>query len=208
MYSFNCGLVTLKKRLFSDKIITLTLNAGQSFEEHAMEFLKLARNRFSVRNFSVKKVEQNKINAILQAGQVAPTACNLQPQKILVIQSEDALTKLRKCTVCHFHAPLAILTCYDQKLCWKRECDGKTSGDIDAAIVTTHMMLEAAELGIGSTWVMHFIPEAVRDEFQLPENFEPVSILVMGYPADDAIPSSAHHASKNISDTVSYNEYK
>jgi nitroreductase len=172
-----------------------------------MEFLKLAEERFSVRSFSDKPIEKEKLDAILRAGQVAPTACNLQPQKILVIQSEEALALYRKCTVCHFNAPLAILTCYDKNLCWKREYDGKSSGDIDAAIVTTHMMLEAANLGIGSTWVMHFIPEAIRNEFQLPENYEPVSLLAMGYPAEDAKPYPGHSSIKPLDETVSYNEF-
>lgn len=173
-----------------------------------MDFLQLAQERFSVRSFASKPVEQDKIEAILRAGQVAPTACNIQPQKILVIQSEDALAKYRKCTVCHFNAPLAILTCYDKNLCWKREYDGKTSGDIDASIVTTHMMLEAANLGIGSTWVMHFIPEAICDEFQLPENYIPVSLLAMGYPAEDAKPYPGHASIKQLHETVSYNEFR
>lgn len=176
-------------------------------EAIVMEFLKLAEERFSVRSFADKEIEQEKIDAILRAAQVAPTACNLQPQKILVINSKEALEKYRKCTVCHFNAPLAILTCYDKSLCWTREYDGKTSGDIDAAIITTHMMLEAANLGIGSTWVMHFIPEAIRDEFQLPDNYEPVSLLAMGYPKEDVKPYLGHSSIKPISDTVFYNKY-
>lgn len=176
-------------------------------ESKPMGFLQLAEKRYSVRRFDSKPVEQEKIEAILRAGQVAPTACNLQPQKVLVIQSDDSLAKLRKCTGSHFNAPLAILTCYDKDLCWKRSYDGKSSGDIDASIVTTHMMLEAADLGIGSTWVMHFIPEAVREEFRLPENYEPVSILVMGYPAEDSKPAPAHTNIKPLPETVSYDEF-
>ena len=169
-----------------------------------MDFLTLAKNRFSVRSFSARPIEPEKLQAILQAGQVAPTACNLQPQKILVMQSEAALEKFRRCTVCHFNAPLAILTCYDSSADWTREYDGKSSGEIDAAIVTTHMMLEAADLGLGSTWIMHFIPEAVREEFQLPEGWEPVSLLALGYPAEDAKPYPGHAEIKPLSETVSF----
>ena len=97
-----------------------------------------------------------------------------------MLQSPEALEKLQKCKMSHFGETLAILICVDTKACWKREYDGKTSGDIDAAIVTTHMMLAAQELGIGSTWVMHFIPEAVRAEFEIPDHEEPISLLVMG----------------------------
>lgn len=81
-------------------------------------------------------------------------------------------------------------------MCWTRDIDGKSSGDIDASIVDTHMMLEAWELGIGSTWIMHFITEAVISEFNLPDNVVPVCILVMGYPAHDAVPSAQHGIKK------------
>ena len=173
-----------------------------------MDFLRLAEERFSIRSFTDRPVEKESIEAILRAGQVAPTACNLQPQKILVIQSDEALAKYRRCTKSHFNAPLAILTCYERNLCWKREYDGKMSGEIDASIVTTHMMLEASNLGIGSTWVMHFIPEAVREEFQLPENYEPVSLLALGYPAKGVTPSSGHGSIKPLKDIVSSNRFE
>lgn len=169
-----------------------------------MNFLKLAEDRFSVREFSDKKIESDVIEKILRAGQVAPTACNRQPQRIFVIESEEALEKFRKCTVCHFNAPLAFLICFDKDECWKREYDGKSSGDIDASIVCTHMMLEAAALGVGSTWVMHYIPEAVKVEFELPENLESTAILVMGYPKEGVSPSPLHLKNKAIEETVKF----
>ena len=169
-----------------------------------MDFLELAENRFSVRAFSDRKVERDVIEKILKAGQAAPTACNFQPQRILVIESEEALAKLRKCTMSHFHAPLAFLVCYDRNECWKREYDGKPSGDIDASIVCTHMMLEAASLGVGSTWVMHYIPEAVRVEFELPDELESTALLVMGYPKEGAAPGPLHFKTKPIADTVQF----
>lgn len=169
-----------------------------------MDFLKLAESRFSVREFADKKVEREVIEKILRAGQVAPTACNRQPQRIFVIESEKALATLKKCTGSHYNAPLAFLVCYDKDECWKRDYDGKPSGDIDASIVCTHMMLEAAELGVGSTWVMHYIPEAVRVEFALPDQLESTAILVMGYPKEGLTPSPMHGKNKPLSDTVSF----
>ena len=151
------------------------------------DFITLANSRFSVRSFSNKNVEQEKIDSILLAGLVAPTACNNQPQKIYVLQTAEALETLQKCKYSHFGETLAFIVCYDSSLCWTREFDGKVSGDIDASIVATHMMLEAWELGIGSTWIMHFIPEAIIDEFNLPDNVVPVCILVMGYPAQEVV---------------------
>lgn len=163
-----------------------------------MDFITLCKSRFSVRSFSGKKVEQKKIDIILRAAQMAPTACNNQPQKIYVLQSEEALKTLQKCKLSHFGETLAFIVCYDSGQCWKRDYDGKTSGDIDAAIVATHMMLQAWELGIGSSWVMHFIPEAVIEEFNIPENVIPVCILVMGYPVNGADPGAKHFMRKDI----------
>ena len=169
-----------------------------------MDFIQLAEKRFSVREFSDRKVEKEVVEKIVKAGQLAPTACNLQPQRIFVIESEDALAKLRKCTACHYNAPLAFLVCFDKEECWKREFDGKFSGDIDASIVCTHMMLEAADLGVGSTWVMYYIPEAVKEEFELPDSLESTAILVMGYPGEGTMPSPQHQQKKPAEETVRY----
>ena len=170
-----------------------------------MDFLSLAENRYSVRSFTGEPVSQAHLDSILRAGYVAPTACNRQPQRILVINSPEGLAKMRKCTKSHFNAPAAMLVCYDKTLCWQREYDGKLSGEIDAAIVAAHMLLEAAALGVGATWVMHFIPEAVREEFALPDNLEPVALMVMGYPAPDARPYPGHGEFRPLKDIVSYN---
>lgn len=174
--------------------------------EQSTPFLQLASERYSVRKFESKPIPKELIEQVLKAGHVAPTACNNQPQRIIVVQSEEALQKLRKCTECHFHAPCALIVCYDKARCWVRSYDGKTSGDIDAAIVTTHMMLQAQALGLGTTWVMYFIPDAVRAEFALPEDVEPVAILVLGYPAKDAKVFPGHLQYRDESEIVSYNE--
>lgn len=172
-----------------------------------MDFLKLAEERYSVRSFTDKAVVQEDLEKILKAGHVAPTACNIQPQRILVINSEEAIAKLKTCTKCHFNAPTALLVCYDKEASWKRRYDGADSGAIDASIVTTHMMLEAAAIGVGSTWVMVFDPVAMREKFAIPENFEPVALLVMGYPSEDAAPIAMHSEFKEMSEIVSYNEF-
>lgn len=167
-------------------------------------FLKLAAGRYSVRKFQDKPVRQEDLDKILKAGYLAPTACNRQPQRILVINSKEELSKLCKCTECHFSAPAALLVCYDRDDCWQRRYDGKKSGEIDAAIVATHMMLEAASLGVGTTWVMYFIPEAFKEEFGIPEHIEPAALLVMGYPAEDAKPAPGHSEFKPMNELVFY----
>ena len=161
-----------------------------------MAFLDLARDRYSVRKFSDKPVERDVLALILQAGRLAPTACNNQPQSILVLESAEALDKLKKCTPCHFGAPAALIICYDKNVSWKRPFDGKEHGDIDASIVCAHMMLAAAELGLGTTWVCHYDPDAVIREFAIPENLVPSSILPLGYPAADAKPAHLHSEEK------------
>lgn len=172
-----------------------------------MDFLKLAKERYSVRKFTDRPVEPEKIAAILRAGHLAPTACNRQPQRVLVIESAEGIERLKKCTGSHFNAPAALLVCYDKTECWVRDYDGKPSGDIDASIVADHMMLAAASLGVGTTWVMHFIPEAVRCEFALPDTVEPVALLVMGYPAEDAAPSPMHETYRPEEELVFYNRF-
>lgn len=169
-----------------------------------MDFLELAQERYSVRKFDGAPVRKEDMDKILQAGYLAPTACNRQPQRIFVCESAESMAKVRKCTPCHFNAPTAILVCCNKALCWKREFDGKPSGDIDASIVTTHMMLEAASIGVGTTWVMHFVPEAVREEFALSDELEPVAFLMMGYPAPDVKPYPGHTQFKPESEIVSH----
>ena len=166
------------------------------------DFLTLAKERYSVRKFVQKPVAQADINRILLAGQSAPTGCNYQPQHVFVMQSEEALAKMRKCTKCHFDAPLGMLICYDVNQSWKRKYDGADSGWVDASIVTTHMMLEAHELGVGSCWVMYFDPQAIRCEFGLPEQLIPVALLVMGYPAEDAQINPLHSQTKPMEELV------
>lgn len=172
-----------------------------------IDFIDLAKARYSVRKFSSKAIENKKLTLILKAGQLAPTAANFQPQRILVINNQIALSKLKECTPFHYNAPAALLICYDKTVSWKRPFDGKDSGDIDASIVVTQMMLQAAEIGLGTTWVMHFEPEKIKEAYHIPENFEPVALLVLGYPADDATPSNMHDLRNDIEKMVTYNEY-
>ena len=111
-----------------------------------MDFAKLSAERYSLRKFSDQKVEQEKLDLILEAGRNAPTAHNNQPQRIFVIQSPEALEKADACTSMHFHAPMTLVVAYDPEAAWKREHDGKNHGEIDASIAITQMMLQAADL--------------------------------------------------------------
>lgn len=172
-----------------------------------MDFLKLASERYSVRKFEDKNLSQEEIDKILAAAHVAPTGCNYQPQRILVLNNKASVSKLKNCTKCHFDAPAAMVVCYCKDESWVRKYDGALSAPVDAAIVTTHMMLMAQTLGIGSCWVMHFDPAALKKEFNIPENTEPLAILVMGYPHPDSAPIAMHSSFRPLSDVIFYDSF-
>lgn len=167
-----------------------------------MDFMELAAARYSVRKFKNEPLKEEEIQKILQAGHLAPTGCNNQPQRIIVLTEENSMKKLEGCTKCRFGAPAAMLICYNKSECWVRPYDGKTCGVSDACIVTTHMMLAAYEMGIGTTWVMHFDPAAMKKTYAIPDGIEPVALLVMGYPAEDAEPKHYHNEFRPMEDVV------
>ena len=98
--------------------------------------------------------------------------------------------------------PAAFLVCYDKSKCWTRKFDGKTSGEIDASIVTTHMMMEATSLGLGSIWVMYWNPDTMKTEFEIPEQYEPVSLLIVGYADKSIEPHKEHFLRKSIEEVM------
>lgn len=173
-----------------------------------MNFLQLAKERYSVRSFSEKKVEQDKIDDILEAGRIAPTAVNKQPQRILVINEPEQLAKLKECTPYHFNAPLAFLVCYDKSLSWQRDYDEREMGYIDASIVACHIMLQITAVGLGSTWVGHFDPVKIKELYQIPDNYIPIALFPTGYLSDKSKPSHLHEERLELSETVSYNHFK
>ena len=112
-----------------------------------MNFIDIAKKRYSVRSYMDKKVEAEKLEKILEAAHVAPTAANLQPVHLIAVQSEEGLEKIGKAANI-YGAPLAIIVCADHNKAWVRPFDKKQTGDIDASILTDHMMLQATELGL------------------------------------------------------------
>ena len=172
-----------------------------------MDFEKLISERYSVRNFKPEHLSQAVIDKILEAGHKAPTGCNFQPQRILVLNTDEAIAKLQKCTKCHFNAPTAMLICHNKDESWKRVYDGAISSYVDAVIVTTYMMLAAQNDGVGTCWVMHFNPVAMKENFNIPENVEPVALLVMGYPSEDAKPIGMHFEFRPMEEVVTYDSF-
>jgi len=168
-----------------------------------MNFSELARARYSVRAFQQKEIRVEDLNAILEAGRVAPTACNNQPQKIYVVKSPDLRQKLAEVCPCTFDAPTVIVMGYDTTRDWKnRRMPGYSSGETDAAIVCTHMMLEAWEQGIASCWVGWFNAEEVRAALGLSENITVSALLPIGYAAEGAAPHANHTKYRPAEDTI------
>ena len=168
-----------------------------------MTFQELARTRYSVRNFLDTPIEEEKMSLILEAGRVAPTACNFQPQRIYVARSAESREKLAQVCRCTFGAPVILVVCYDRERDWKNKLmPGYESGETDAAIVCTHMMLQAFELGIGSCWVGYFNADTVREALGLPENVTVSALLPMGYPAENAQPLPLHSQIREFGDTI------
>lgn len=194
-----------------------------------MDFMDISKKRVTVRKFDRKPVEQEKLNKILEAGRWSPTAVNAQPQRILVLNTPESLAKVREfCSFgynqkyvdlskeCddkehgkinfYYGAPLVLFVCYDKDTCWKHPQSGKSSGATDATIVATHMMLEAASLDLGSVWISFFDEDKARRLLKLPESWQSVCMLYIGYPAADFEPNThlgGHR--KPLNETSFYN---
>ena len=169
-----------------------------------MDFLELAADRYSVRSYSDRPIEPEKMERILKAGQLAPTAVNFQPQKIYVLKSPEAIGKIRSLTRFAYDAPVVLLVCADKTKVWRSPSEhGYDTGEMDASIVCTHMMLEAWALGIGSVWVRGFDSRQVAKVFDLPEQVPPICLLPIGYPSDESVPYEEWHSTfRPLSETV------
>lgn len=157
-----------------------------------MDFQALSAARYSLRKFSSAPVEEEKLALILESGRNAPTAHNNQPQRIFVLQSSEALEKADSCAGSHFHPPVMLMVAYDPAVAWVRENDGKNHGEIDAAIAATQMMLQAADLGLGTTYVGMFDAEKLGEAFPELAGLVPVALIPLGYGAENARPSRLH----------------
>lgn len=171
------------------------------------EFKALATERYSVRKFDTRPVEQEKVDILLEVARLAPTAHNYPPQRLLVLNTEENLNKLKGCTNGHFNAPLAIIVCYDNTVSWKREYDDEDLGVVDASIVGSHIMFTAADIGLGTTWIAHFDPAKVRKAYNLPDNIIPVAIFPIGYPHPDCVPAPGHTKRFDVGEFTIYNSF-
>lgn len=153
-----------------------------------MAFLDLIKARYSVRSYASTPVEEAKLNAVLEAARLAPTAANLQPFRLIVAQVKDQEAEMQRVyrRHCFAQAPLAICACAIPAQGWVRAADGFNCTIMDVAIVMDHLILAATELGLGTCWVAAFDVAAARRVFGLPDGVEPIALTPLGYPSDHA----------------------
>lgn len=161
-----------------------------------MDFVTLAKERFSCRKFSNKPVEQEKIDSIIDVALLSPTGLNKQPFKIFCLKADSA-DKLKKATPFTYGAPLFLIIGADEKQSYVRPFDNKNFAEIDTTIVATHMMLEVHNIGLGTTWIGHFDEKVLKEEFPQMKDYSIVAIFPIGYPADDVEINPMHNLSKS-----------
>lgn len=170
-----------------------------------MSFLDLVKKRYSVRNYKSLPVEREKVIQVLEAGRNAPSAANYQPWHFIVLIDDKIRNKIADVYPGDWFkkAPVIIVACGDHSVSWKRK-DGKDHCDIDLGIVVEHMVLAAADMGLGTCWVCAFDAEKCHEILELPDNLEVVSLLPMGYPNDETLPAKKR---KSLDEIVSWNQY-
>jgi nitroreductase len=155
-----------------------------------MDLGELIAKRYSVRAYKADPVPEELLGKVLEAARLAPTAANRQPFLVYVVRTAGHEEELRK--VYHRHwftqAPVILCVCTVPAQAWVRSFDGKCYADVDAAIVMDHMILAAAELGLGTCWIAAFDPAAARQALKLPDGVEPVLFTPLGFPADEPRP--------------------
>lgn len=169
-----------------------------------MEFTEVVKSRYSCKKYDGRQITQAQLDAILEAGRLAPTAKNLQEQKIYVVQSAEGLAKIDTLTPCRYGAPTVLLVAFDKTNVFVYPGKKRDSGIEDASIVATHLLLAAQAAGVQSCWINFFDPEAAAKAFDLPENEEVLMLLDLGYAAPGAGPLPTHSQRKPLSETVRY----
>ena len=169
-----------------------------------MEFKEVIKNRYSCKKYGTKQVEKEKLEAILNAGRLAPTAKNLQEQHVYVVQGTDALARVDSITPCRYGAPTVLVVAFDKNNVFTYPGGKRDSGVEDATIVATHMILAAADEGVDSCWINFFDPDKMAEALELPENEEILMVMDLGYAAEGAGPLPNHGSRKELSETVSY----
>jgi nitroreductase len=169
-----------------------------------MDFLTLAKNRFSSRKYRDQKVDLETLTQLIEAAQVAPSAVNYQPWHFVLFANNQGVTRLSEAYPREWFkaAPAAIVVCGNHQQSWKRE-DGKDHCDIDIAIAVDHISLKATEMGLGTCWVCNFNAQTCKQILNLPDYMEPIVILPVGYPAENSDPNRHSEKRKKIEELFS-----
>jgi len=165
-----------------------------------MDFQELIRKRYSVRAYRPDPVEEEKLGRVLEAARLAPTAANRQPFRVIVIDAAARAEELRRVYGRDWftQAPLVLAVCAVPGEGWTRKADGWNAAETDAAIVMTHIVLAAAEEGLGTCWVGAFDPRAAREALGLPPEAVPAAFTPLGYPADSPAPKKRRPLSELV----------
>ncbi len=171
-------------------------------------FLDLAKSRYSVRNYLDRPVEEEKLEYILEAGRIAPSAANYQPWHFIMIRDPEMRKKIATTynRAWFLQAPVIIILCGDHTLGWKR-ADGKDHTDIDIAITTDHMTLAAVEMDLGTCWICNFDAAEAGRILELPPHIEPIVYLPVGYPGTSEDKAARHLIRKGMADIVHWERF-
>lgn len=167
-----------------------------------MQLNELIKERYSLRSYSDKPIEPKKLELVLEAARFAPSAKNMQPHRIFVLKSPEAVEKMRSLTRNAFDAPVIMLVCADKGESWVNPFTQHKSYELDAGIAVGQMMLQARELGLGTVCACYLDMDKIAQAFCLPENYEIICILPVGYPSDTAAPSPLHPQRKPLEETT------
>jgi nitroreductase len=154
-----------------------------------MEFADLVRTRYSVRSYRRDPVEPEKLERVLEAARLAPSACNRQPFRILVIPTAGREAELARIyqRPWFVQAPLIIAACGVASEAWVRR-DRKIYADVDVTIAMDHLILAATGEGLGTCWIAAFDPVAARNVLHLEPGWEPIVFTPLGYSTDSPRP--------------------
>ena len=167
-----------------------------------MEFNAVLNRRYSCRAFAAQDVEQEKVDRILEAGRMAPTAVNKQPVHIWAVSRPETLDAIKGVTRSNYGAPLLLVVGCRPADAWVRRYDGKNGAEVDAAIVATYLMLAAENEGLSTLWGGSFDPAMLRGNLPGTEGYELVAMINVGYPAPDSKPSAMHAERKTVGELV------
>lgn len=166
-------------------------------------FIDLVKQRYSVRSYEERQIENEKMEYIMECVRLAPSAVNFQPWHFYVVTDRERLDALKSTYKREWiqSAPCIIVACANHEESWHRRSDNKDHADIDLAIAIEHLCLAAAEQGLGTCWVCNFDAALCHEVMAMPENVEPIALIPIGYTPDTEVPEKKR---KTIEDICTY----